>query len=260
MILKALVCLAALFALWIFSLWLFQRSMQYFPDSAAPEGLPPEYREVSAQTDDGLSLKAWHAPARGDNPTILLFHGNGGSGWWRAPDFMPLVEAGYGVLLAEYRGYGGNPGKPSEPGFYNDGEAWLAFLNLPPHKIVLYGESLGSGIAVEMAARHPDLRAIILENAYTSFADLASVHYSYIPFVERLVRDRYDTASKIAGLQMPKLFLIAGNDVLVPPAMGRTLYGLTQDPKTLKIYPAGHNDIRTHGVMHDVLLFIETQS
>src|SRR5262249_28114941 len=135
-------------------LYLFQRQLLYFPARARPELFGLEQlgvREVTLATEDGLSLLSWYLPSRPGRPVIAYFHGNGGHIGYRAERLLRFAREGYGVLMAEYRGYGGNPGTPSETGFYTDGRAALAFLDrqgVAPNRLVLYGESLGSGVAV----------------------------------------------------------------------------------------------------------------
>ncbi|MGF1640179.1 MAG: alpha/beta hydrolase, partial [Rhodospirillales bacterium] len=140
------------------AMFAFQRSMLYLPSTTTP--LPatsgvPEMRPVGLVTADGLDLVAWYRPAAEGHPTIVYFHGNGGHIGHRGSKVRPYLDAGYGLLLVSYRGYGGNPGRPSEEGLYRDGRAALAFLGthgVPPARTVLYGESLGTGVAVHIAA------------------------------------------------------------------------------------------------------------
>ena len=150
-------------------LYLFQRQLLYFPDRARPELFGLEQlgvREATLMTEDGLSLLSWYLPARPGRAVIAYFHGNGGHIGYRAERLLRFAREGYGVLMAEYRGYGSNPGTPSEAGFYADGRAALAFLDregVAPSRVVLYGESLGSGVAVALAVQDQDRRPDITD-------------------------------------------------------------------------------------------------
>ena len=156
-------------------LYLFQRHLLYFPDRTRPELGELSalgFREVKVTTADGLSLLSWYLPPREGRPVIVYFHGNGGHIGYRATRLRRFAHDGYGVLMLEYRGYGGNPGAPSEAGFYADAAAGLDFLardGIIPNRLVLYGESLGSGVAVYLAAQR-EIGALILEASFTSVA------------------------------------------------------------------------------------------
>src|ERR1700757_2572775 len=177
-------------------LYLFQRQLLYLPDRTRPELLGLEklgVREVMLTTEDGLSLLSWYLPARPGRPVIAYFHGNGGHIGYRAERLLRFAREGYGVLMPEYRGYGGNPGAPSETGFYADGRAALAFLEreeIAANGLLLYGESLGSGVAVALAAEH-EIGALVLEAPPTSVAEVAQCHFPYVP-AARMVIDRLD--------------------------------------------------------------------
>lgn len=170
----AVVAYAALVA----GLFFFQRQLLYLPDRTHPELVGLEQlgvREVTLSTEDGLSLLSWYLPPRHGRPVIAYFHGNGGHVGYRAQRLLRFAREGYGVLMPEYRGYGGNPGTPNETGFYADGRAALGFLEretVAPTRLVLYGESLGSGVAVELAVQH-EIAGLILEAPFTSVAEVA---------------------------------------------------------------------------------------
>ena len=177
-------------------------------------------------------------------------------------DLLPwakfLIDAGYGVLALEYRGYGGNPGSPSEAGLIDDGRAALAFLKdqgIPDQDIVLFGESLGTGVAVALAAEHP-VHTMILRSPYTSIAEVAQIQLPYIP-ARWLVRDRFDALSKI-GLNKAPLFVFHGDaDTLIPMTLGRQLFDAASEPKTWLTIPGmGHNDVQTPQAEAAVLEFL----
>ena len=237
-----------------------QRSLMYFPDQAMPSAAAvgtPWFREVRYAAADGLALAGWYVPAEPARPTVVLFHGNGGNLAYRAAGFAPFVARGVGVLLAGYRGYGGNAGAPSEAGFRADAEGALAFLTgegVPPAQTVLIGESLGSGVAVQVAAGRA--AALLLEAPFTSAADVGQRTFPFLP-VRWLIRDRYDSASRIAGIGMPLLVVHGELDGIVPIRFGRRLFALAAEPKRAVWLPgADHNDLALHGLREIELDFL----
>ncbi|HRC27668.1 MAG TPA: alpha/beta fold hydrolase, partial [Alphaproteobacteria bacterium] len=203
---------------------------------------------VEVKTDDGLALEGWFFPPPEDSakPVLVYFHGNAGSIQNRGPVVRPWMEDGYGVLLVEYRGYGGNPGSPSEEGLYEDARAWLGWLaghGIADGRVIVYGESLGSGVAVQMAMEHPGLLAVVLQSAYTSLPDVARLSYPYVP-VNLLMKDRFETLDKIGSLNVPVLLLHGARDPLIPVAQANALYEAAVEPKRIVVFPEGrHNDL-----------------
>jgi fermentation-respiration switch protein FrsA (DUF1100 family) len=254
----ALVAYAAL----VGGLFLFQRQLIYFPDKTRPELAGLEQlgvREIVLATEDGLSLLSWYLPGHPGRPVILYFHGNGGHLGHRVERLLRFAREGYGVLMLEYRGYGGNPGTPTENGFYTDARAALGFLEhegVAPNRLVLYGESLGSGVAVELAAQH-DVAAVILEAPFTSVAEVAQCHFPYIP-AARLVIDRFDSRSRIGRVRAPILVLHGERDRVVPIRFGRALFDAAPEPKEGWFVPeAGHENLSRFGGLDAVVAFIE---
>jgi uncharacterized protein len=242
-------------------LYVFQRQLLYFPDRSRPQlGLLAQLgvREVQLTTVDGLSLLSWYLPPRGGRKVILYFHGNGGNIGYRADRLRRFGGEGYGVLLVEYRGYGGNPGSPSEAGFYADAQAALDFLGregVAASRLVLYGESLGSGVAVHLAAQQP-VAGVILESPYTSVAALAQYHYPYIP-ASRLIWDRFDALSRIGAVKAPLLILEGGQDTIVPPRFSQALFDAAPLPKESWLAPdAGHVNLDRFGGLDAAVSFI----
>lgn len=240
----------------------FQRSLMYHPNAARPEPAAsgvPEMTPVTLETDDGLSLLAWwRPPASGRTPVLLYLHGNAGNLAHRADKVRPYLDAGWSVLLVAWRGYSGNPGRPSEQGLYRDGRAAMAFLGrqgIAPGRVVLYGESLGSGVAVQLAAeRTPG--ALVLEAPFSSLVDAGAAHYPVFP-VRWVVRDRFDSAAKIAAVRAPVLVMHGERDRVVPPALGRRLLDTAREPKQGLFVPAaGHNDLYDFGVAPAVIEFV----
>ena len=237
-----------------------QRSFIYFPDKRKPEN---HYGAeiVNVTTQDGLALQSWYfAVSDPDKPVILHFHGNGGNIANRLFDVKPYVENGYGVLLAEYRGYGGNAGEPSEQGFYNDGHAYLEWLkdkNIKEEDIILYGESIGSGTATQLATEIK-AKGLILEAPFSSLVDVASRIYFFAP-VKWLLKDRYMNIDKIDKIDMPLLILHGRQDQTIPFEFAQTLFDKAKEPKQFIEFESGnHNNLYELGTSLKVLKFMDS--
>lgn len=246
-------------------LYMSQRNFIYFPDPNRPS--PSAYgatdmEVIRVTTEDGLQLEGWYKAPQGGKPVIVVFHGNASHQGMSAQKIRPFLKAGYGALLPAYRGYAGNPGHPSEEGLYRDADAFVRWLTadraVPEKNIVLYGESLGTGVAVEMAARtFSSIRALVLESPYTNFVDMARRQYFFIPFLSHLVRDRYDTLEKIGMVRAPLLIVSGGRDMVVPSQMGQDVFDAANDPKTIIDIPqAGHNDLYAFGAGEKIMTFL----
>lgn len=227
--------------------YFFQRNLIYVPTKIKP--FPSEYNasdmhEIKLITDDKLTLYSWYKPAVDGKPTILYMHGNAGHIGNRMDTVRPLLDKGYGVLLLEYRGYGGNPGQPSEQGLYTDARAAFHFLThkgISPKKIVFYGESLGTGVATEMAFEN-QVCALILQTPFTSLTKIAHLHYPWLFFISPW--DKFDSISKIKSIESPILILHGTADQVVPYIEGEKLYQSAIEPKkfcTFKGYQ--HNNL-----------------
>ncbi len=245
--LKYFIYAAAIYLALMGILYLMQRQFIYYPKSGeiSPEhyGLP-SVELIKLKTSDGIHLSAWYSPAREKSmPTIVYFHGNYGHMGYRASIIEPYIHAGYGVLLLSYRGYSGSTGKPSEKGLYNDGRAAINYLisqGINAQCLALYGVSLGSGVAVQMATEY-DVGALILQSSFTSLVDVGKKHYFFFP-VSLILKDRYESDKKIAMIKAPKLFIHGAQDNIIPLSFGRRLYDLASQPKEMLVYPkAGHN-------------------
>ncbi len=239
------------------TLFLVQRSLIYYPDKRFPEISEREDGGfIRVATDDGLTLIGWYMPAAPGKKTILYFHGNAGHIGHRLPMVETYINEGYGVLLAEYRGYGGNPGKPSEQGFYKDARAYLDFLRagrgVPLSDIILYGESIGSGPAVQMAFEHAGIGGLLLITPFSSALDLARRTFFFVP-VEMLMRDRFDNLSKISALSLPQYYFVAGADEVIPAESSRLLYEAAPEPKFWHEFPTmTHNQIHQESLIQAV--------
>ena len=209
-----------LYAALVSALYASQRSMIFRADLApTPPALNsvPGFQEVRVRTEDSLDLRSLYRPAQSGRPTLLFFHGNadGLSGALRAT--AGLVRHGYGIFLLEYRGYAQNPGSPSEDGLYADGRGalrWLGEHGIPSASVVLVGNSLGSGVAVELAATH-QVAGLVLISGYTSLPDVAAGAFPFVP-VRLLMRDRFDNIGKLNRVKVPILVLHGTNDRTIP--------------------------------------------
>jgi fermentation-respiration switch protein FrsA (DUF1100 family) len=237
-----------------------QRSLMYFPDTAhvlpAAAGLP-EAEEVPLTAADGARIAAWHVPPRDGKPVILYFHGNGGALRFRVERFRRLIADGIGLLALEYRGYGGLAGSPSEAGLIADGEAAYRFAaaRYPVRQVVVWGESLGAGVAVAVAAEHPVSR-VILEAPFTSAVAVGARHYWYLP-VSLLMKDQFRSDTRIGKVTAPVMIMHGVHDQVVPYAMGEQLFDLTNQPKHLvRFLDGGHEDLDGNGALDAVARFL----
>ncbi len=222
-----------------------QRQLQYFPDRS-PVPLPAGERfrgleEVELVTADGVRLAAWHWPGARP-PTIVIFHGNAGHRGNRLPWMVQLHDLGFGVFCLDYRGYGGSGGAPTERGLFRDADATVAWLAArAPGALVYLGESLGCGVAVELAVRHPPA-GLILQSGFTSAVDIAASAYPFLP-VRLMMWDRFECRARIERLRCPLLMIHGERDTIIPMRLGRALFEAAPEPKEwLVVRGADHND------------------
>jgi len=228
--------------------WALQRRLIYFPDGGpVPPAATvlPGAQDVSFRTGDGLQLAGWFVPAGGaPAATVLVLNGNAGDRAARAPLAAALARQGMSVLLFDYRGYGGNPGEPTESGLAADARAARDYLLARPDvgDLVYFGESLGAAVAVGLAAEHPPA-ALVLRSPFTSLVDVGRRHYPYLP-VGALLKDRYDSLERIPEIKAPLLVVAGGADDIVPAEQSRRLHDAAPGPKRyVEIPGAGHNDL-----------------
>jgi hypothetical protein len=260
---KALLYVLLIYVALVGALYLAQRSMIFFPAKDAPDISPyaaEGVQEVSVETADGLTLTSWFKPPEAGKDILVFFHGNASSHLGNVYMAAPYARDGYGFLSVGYRGYNGNPGKPSEQGFYEDARATLKALmdsGAAAENIVLYGQSIGTGVAVQMAREFPDVKALILESPYTSLPDVAAGTYFFVP-VRLLMKDKFDNLSKIQDIQTPLLVIQGLRDSVIPPKFGRRLYEAANEPKDIiQLEGYGHNDLPVEDMAASVIDFIE---
>jgi uncharacterized protein len=263
---KLAIAIVLIYGLVVGTLYVYQRRILFVPGTAPPDRAAAgvaDMREVTLQTDDGLAPRSWYGPANPGQPTIVYFQGNAGTIEGRGFKARPLMDRGYGLLLIGYRGYGGNPGHPSEAGLIADGRAGLRFLaeeGVKTSDTVLYGESLGSGVAVALMAEAPQDAipgALILESPFTSIVDVAAARYWFAP-VRLLIKDRFDSLSRISRIHKPLLILHGEQDGLIDVSHGQRLHEAANEPKRLRLFSGGrHSDLYDHGAMHAVVEFLD---
>ncbi len=230
-----------LYLLVALALYLFQRRLLYFPEKAS---LTPslygvtDMESVVLTAFDGTRLTAWwHAPV-GDAPLVIYFHGNAGHLGYRAPKLQAFIDAGMGVLAVSYRGYGESEGSPSETGIYQDARAAVVYAretrHIPNERIIFYGESLGTGVAVQMASETaPAL--MVLEAAYLSVRERAQELYPYFP-ARFILKDQFDSRSKLENLRCPLLLFHGLKDTVILPHHGQTIHATYMGPKKAFFY------------------------
>jgi len=270
--------LAVLRFTWIFSKWtgaavvvgyvavcagmyVMQRSL-VFPKLAdhvtAAEAGFPEAQEVALQTSDGERLVAWYVAPKPEKPLFIYFHGNGDTLNWRVGRDRSLIADGSGLLAVSYRGYEGSTGSPSEDGMHLDAAAAYAFAaehQITADRIVLWGHSLGTGVAVWLAAERK-IRALVLEAPYTSDADVAAVNYPLLP-VRWLLKDQFHSDWLIDKVTAPVLVFHGDKDDTIPISFGQRLYGLIKAPKCFVRFPlGGHGDLDDGKILVSIRNFI----
>ena len=216
-------------------LYFYQRNLMYHPDENNYFGdqLSVDIKEVKIDTDDNINLLGWyHEKDIKKNKTILFFHGNAGSLENRIHKLNHFRNMNVNFLIIAWRGFSGNKGKPSEKGLYEDGMSainWLLKKGVKQENIIIYGESLGTGVATHLA-QNKNFAGIILETPFTSMIEAAKNFYPYIP-VGLLLKDKFDNKSKIKNINVPVLIMHGEADQIVPFFMGKKMYEIANEPK-----------------------------
>ena len=233
----------------VLSSWAFQRRLIYLPSTGAVPSAATMLagaRDVQLTTSDGLRLGAWYVPARrpAGTFTVLIANGNAGDRSLRAPLARALANQGFGVLLFDYRGYGGNPGSPSEEGLARDVRAARHFLideGVPGNRLQYFGESLGAAVVAELATEHPPA-GLLLRSPFTDLASVGQIHYPFVP-VRALLKDRFPVAEYVARVAVPITVVYGTEDSIVPPGESRRSVAVAGGPTRLvAVEGADHND------------------
>jgi fermentation-respiration switch protein FrsA (DUF1100 family) len=228
----------------------------------------PGAEELEISTTDGLRLGAWFAPPTEGQAraTVVVFNGNAGNRSFRAPLAARLTQSGLAVLLVDYRGFGGNSGKPSEQGLIADARAVRTYLesrpDVDPNRLVYFGESLGSGVAVALATEQPPA-ALVLRSPFASLTDLGRMHYPFLP-VSLLLKDRFSSIERIDRVRCPLLIIAGDRDRIVPLTQSRKLFDAAsmERKRLLIIEGVGHNDwelLAGDELIEAVVTFIDRQ-
>jgi len=229
-------------------IWGFQRRLIYLPMGTVPpaDRLLDSVREVTLRTGDDLELGAWYVTPAGADPrlTVLVANGNAGNRSYRAPLARALTERGFAVLLFDYRGFGGNSGRPSEQGLARDARAAYEFLvdeeGIPPQRLLYFGESLGAAVVTELATEHPPA-GLVLRSPFVDLASVGRVHYPFLP-VALMLKDEYPLARHLAALDLPVTVVYGGEDSIVPTAQSRAVAEAARDVVAVELAGANHND------------------
>ncbi len=250
-LLAGLIAYAAILALLYFG----QRRIMYFPDTQSIAPAAAGYGQAQAQvvkTADGESIVIWFAQPQAGQPLFLYFHGNGGQIAGRAARFRQLTRDGAGLLAVSYRGYGGSTGSPGEDGLIADAIAAYQYAiasGIEARRLVLIGESLGSGVAIALAAQ-ADVGALVLEAPFSSTADIAAAAYWMFP-VRMLMHDQFRSDIRIRQVKAPVLIIHGGRDTIVPVRFGEKLFALANEPKKfIRVENAGHQPLDIPATMN----------
>ena len=216
-------------------LYFFQRTLLYHPNenNYSNDELKVSVEKIKIKTKDNIELLGWyHEKNIKKFKTLLFFHGNAGSLENRIHKLNEFDDMNINFLIIAWRGFSGNKGKPSEKGLYEDGQSaiqWLYKKGLKEEDIILYGESLGTGIATHLA-QNKNFAGVILETPFTSMVDAAKTFYPYIP-VNLLLKDKFENYKKVGNIKSPILVMHGEADQIVPFSMGKKIYEIANEPK-----------------------------
>ncbi len=241
-----------------------QNSLVYYPPQLSQVNTASlaSFVHQDVKTDDGLVLKGYYRAPAPSKPVIIEFHGNASHPAWEVDKFADLLEQGYGLFLTEYRGYGGNPGTPSENNIYLDAKAYMDWVQNNPglkgNPVIVYGASIGSGAAVDVASKTPSIKALILEVPFDKLSAVGAFHYPYIRFATYIMKNKFFNDEKIGKVTAPTLFLLARNDGIVPMKFGQALADRANEPKTVHVFEeANHINVYQHGASKVVADFLK---
>ena len=226
---------AIIYILIIIYVFINQRNLLYHPteNKYLDDQVEFEYEEVMIKTHENIELKSWLIKKDFDKyKTLIFFHGNAGNLFNRVHKLNKLNKLDINILIISWRGFSGNAGKPTEKNLYYDAKEsikWLNDLGIKNEKIILYGESLGTGVAVELGQENT-FNSIILESPFTSIAKAAKIYYPYLP-INLLLKDRYDSIDKIINITKPILIMHGMKDNIVPHSMGVEIFEKANEPK-----------------------------
>ena len=262
-LLSILGILLALYIAMVVALAVFQRALMYHPTEDAPpipSVLADRGEALRVPGHDGVQLHTWWVPpAQAGNPVIVYFHGNAGTQADRYNRAIGFATLGYGVLMPTYRYNAAAGGEPSEEALIADGEAvldWAFTQGVAPSQIVLFGESLGTGVAVALAGDASKVAGIILDSPFDSIAAVAARRYWFAP-VNWLLRDRFDSDRRIRDVTVPLLIGHGARDRLIPLSHGQALFDTANEPKTLVVKPeGGHIQLFEYGFAADIQAFM----
>lgn len=240
--------IAISYILIIACLMLLENSLLFHPTSASGQWLAPpnsQVRDVETHLNDGTPIHGWWCPMEGAKETLIYCPGNGGNLTFRSQAIADLQRSlKVSVLIFDYPGYGKSGGKPSEAGCYaaaNAAYQWLTEkLQVPPDQVLIYGESLGGGVAMELALRHPP-RALILMKTFTSIPDMAQKLYFWLP-ARWLVRNKFDNIGKIGQCIQPVFIAHGESDTLIPSSHSERLFAAANEPKRFRLMPGLDHD------------------
>ena len=258
---KKLILAATLIYLTLLAvMFIFQRQIQYHPTGKIEKTLEG-FEEKILITSDNKKILAWYKPAPEKGKLIIYFHGNAGNLGDRAHKFLAFSKSGFGVLAISYRGYFGSEGKPSEAGLISDGEAAINFAlsqNYNLNDIIFFGESLGSGVAVQLATRFNPY-AVILESPYSSIASVGQKTYWFVP-VSLLLRDKFESVKFAPKISAPVLIFHGTADRVVPYFEGQELFAAINSRKDfITVKDAGHLDFTDEFLIAEMKKFLSIE-
>lgn len=261
-LLRLITLILLLYVAAVIGMYLFQRQLLYL---AQPSNVQPAQAGVAqvqnlSFENEGEHLQYWFIAPRAGQPSIVYFHGNAGDLSDRAAYMRTFSEAGYGVAVMSYRGFGQSTGRPTEQAIYRDADAFIRLLtqrhSIAPAQMILFGESLGTGVATEMALSH-DAAALVLQSPYISVLARAQELYPWLP-VALLLHDRFDSLAKIGRVQAPLLIIHGLKDEVIPPAHGKALFAAAKQPKQLRLLPQyHHSDFPAALILNELRTFYE---